>query len=214
MLLAKLTRKRADEDVVAMQNRINRLKMEEYRATKNIEDTHNKADDIVKLKAQNELKARAKEKAKQLQDDQLQRERMQKTLERTTRDANIRANRQNAIRMKQMIVQQHRREKEQYKQVTADFRRAEEERAAKMKHEIYIRERKAVHDKYKEKHLAQLRAMQNYEDRVRREEEARRLREQELQRLEQEEEDLLHRLKVAQELQRSAYAQLEVALEV
>jgi len=34
-------------------------------------------------------------------------------------------------------------------QVTANFRRMEEERAAKMKQEIYIRERKAVHEKYK-----------------------------------------------------------------
>ena len=74
LLLAKMTRKRADEDVVAMQNRINRLKMEEYRARKNIEDTQNKADDIVRLKAQNELKARAKEKAKQLHEEQLQRD--------------------------------------------------------------------------------------------------------------------------------------------
>jgi len=93
LLLAKMTRKRADEDVVAMQNRINRLKMEEYRAQKNIEDTHAKADDIVRLKAQNELKARAKEKAKKMQEDALQRERQQKTLERATRDANIRVRR-------------------------------------------------------------------------------------------------------------------------
>ena len=90
LLLAKMTRKRADEDVIAMQNRINRLKMEEYRAHKNIEDTHSKADDIVRLKAQNELRARAKEKAKKMQEDQLRRERQQLTLERATRDANIR----------------------------------------------------------------------------------------------------------------------------
>jgi hypothetical protein len=90
LLLAKMTRKRADEDVVAMQNRINRLKMEEYRAQKNIEDTHAKADDIVRLKAQNELKARAKEKAKKMQEEALQRERERKTLERAMREANIR----------------------------------------------------------------------------------------------------------------------------
>ena len=100
LLLAKMTRKRADEDVVAMQNRINRLKMEEYRARKNIEDTQNKADDIVRLKAQNELKARAKEKAKQLHEEQLQRERQQKTLERATRDANIRVRRVGAASAK------------------------------------------------------------------------------------------------------------------
>jgi len=214
LLLAKHTRKRADEDVVAMQNRINRLKMEEYRAHKNIQETHLKADDIVRLKAQNELKARAKEKAKKMHEEQLRRERQQKTLDRAIRDANIRSNRQHAIRLKQQIVQDHRKEKMKYAQITADFRRAEEERAAKVKQDIYIRERKAVHDKYKDKHLAQLRALQQYEERVRDEEEKRLQRERELERLEREEEALLQRLKAAQELQKSAYAELEVALEV
>lgn len=65
-----------------------------------------------------------------------------------------------------------------------------------------------------DKHLAQLRALQNYEEKVRREEETRQARERELERLEREEEELLNRLKAAQELQRSAYAELEVALEV
>ena len=202
LLLAKHTRKRADEDVVAMQNRINRLKMEEYRAHKNIQDTHLKADDIVRLKAQNELKARAKEKAKKMQEEQLRRERQQKTLDRAIRDANIRSNRQHAIRMKQQVVQDHRKEKLRYAQITADFRRAEEERAAKVKQDIYIRERKAVHDKYKDKHLSQLRALQKYEERVRDEEEKRLQREKELERLEREEEALLQRLKAAQELQK------------
>ena len=49
---------------------------------------------------------------------------------------------------------------------------------------------------------------------MRREEETRQARERELERLEREEEELLNRLKAAQELQRSAYAELEVALEV
>jgi len=62
--------------------------------------------------------------------------------------------------------------------------------------------------------LSQLRALQNYEERVRGEEDKRVARERELERLEKEEEELLYRLKVAQELQRSAYCELEVALEV
>ena len=125
----------------------------------------------------------------------------------------LQANRQNAIRMKQKLVQEHHKEKMKYAQVTAEFRRNEEERAAKMKQEIYVRERKAVHDKYKEKHLAQLRALQNYQERVQQEEERRQQRERELERLEREEEDLLNRLKLAQEMQKGAYAELEVALE-
>ena len=49
----------------------------------------------------------------------------------------LQANRQNAIRMKQKLVQEHHKEKMKYAQVTAEFRRNEEERAAKMKQEIY-----------------------------------------------------------------------------
>ena len=162
--------------------------------------------------------------------------------------ASAQANRQMTIKMKQKLAAEHHKEKLRYQQATNEFRRAEEERAAKIKHEIYIRERKAVHDKYKvrfpprekwstrricrdgvrkscappdhalrtrqDKHLAQLRALQNYEEKVRREEETRQARERELERLEREEEELLNRLKAAQELQRSAYAELEVALEV
>jgi hypothetical protein len=126
----------------------------------------------------------------------------------------VQANRQNAIKMKQRLVEEHHHEKLKYAAVTAEFRRNEEERAAKMKQEIYVRERKAVHEKYKEKHLAQLRALQNYQERVQQEELRRQQRERELERLEREEEELLNRLKMTQEMQKAAYAELEVALEV
>lgn len=63
--------------------------------------------------------------------------------------ASAQANRQMTIKMKQKLAAEHHKEKLRYQQATNEFRRAEEERAAKIKHEIYIRERKAVHDKYK-----------------------------------------------------------------
>ena len=90
----------------------------------------------------------------------------------------------------------------------------QDEKAARMKQEIYIRERQAVHDKYKARHLAQMRAVQSYEDRVMEEDRRRAEREQAISALEEEEAALLHRLRLAQELQCSAYDQLEVALQV
>ena len=63
--------------------------------------------------------------------------------------ASEQANRQMTIKLKQKLAAEHHKEKLRYQQATNEFRRAEEERAAKIKHEIYIRERKAVHDKYK-----------------------------------------------------------------
>jgi len=211
---ARYIRKKADEDLAMMQNRIKRLQLEEERARKNIDMTRSKADDIVRLKAQNELRARAREHAKRLKEEELRREMEAKSLDRIKRDANIRANKHAMIRMKQKMVEQYRHEKVANAQATANMRRKEEERAAKLKQDIYVRERQAVHKKYKGKHLAQMEAVRNYEKRV--QEEAQRLEENQrvIQQLEQEESELLNRLRLAQDLQASAYAELEVALEV
>jgi len=214
LLDAKMDRKRADEDYTMMQNRINRLRLEEERAHKNLEKTRGKADDIVRLKAQNELRARAKEHARKMQDEFLRRDMQAKSIERATRDASIRAGRQAQIRMKQRSVQDTRQEKLRLQQTTIEYRREQEQRAAKMKQDIYVRERQAVHDKYKAKHLAQMRAVQSYEERVVEEDRLRGEKEAALLDLEEEEAALLHRLRLTQELQRSAYDQLEVALQV
>ena len=44
-----------------------------------------------------------------------------------------------------------------------EARKAEEERASRLKHHIYTQERQAVHLKYRQKHLQQLRTVQTYE---------------------------------------------------
>lgn len=214
LLDAKMERRRADEDLAMMKNRVKKLQLEEERAHKNLEKTRNKADDIVRLKAQNELRARAKEHARKLREEELQRKIQQRALDRATREANVRAGRQAQIRAKQQAVHEGRQEKLRLQQATIKFRRAQDEKAARMKQEIYIRERQAVHDKYKARHLAQMRAVQSYEDRVMEEDRRRAEREQAISALEEEEAALLHRLRLAQELQCSAYDQLEVALQV
>ena len=68
-----------------MKNRVKKLQLEEERAHKNLEKTRNKADDIVRLKAQNELRARAKEHARKLREEELQRKIQQRALDRATR---------------------------------------------------------------------------------------------------------------------------------
>jgi len=55
----RMARKQAEDDVVTMRNRIKRLQLEELRARKNIEETRKRADDIVRLKAEKELRVRS-----------------------------------------------------------------------------------------------------------------------------------------------------------
>eukprot|EP00293_Proteomonas_sulcata_P012686 CAMPEP_0184309124 /NCGR_PEP_ID=MMETSP1049-20130417/17386_1 /TAXON_ID=77928 /ORGANISM="Proteomonas sulcata, Strain CCMP704" /LENGTH=197 /DNA_ID=CAMNT_0026621949 /DNA_START=235 /DNA_END=828 /DNA_ORIENTATION=+ len=197
-----------------MRNRIKRLNLEHSRAEKNTEATRAKADEIVRLKAHNELKARAREVQKQQEEEELRHQQQKNAIIRAQREASIRANRQAAVKMKQKMVVHHRKEKLALQQATANFRRLEEERTAKLKHDIYIKERQAVHKKYKDRHLMQMQAVRTYDNKVEAEERNLLQRERMIQQMEDEEAQLLQRLKVAQELQRGAYSELEVALQV
>jgi len=149
-----------------------------------------------------------------LKEQQLRRDMQQKSLLRAQREATIRANKQATIIMKQNLVENSRKEKHQNAQATWEFKRLEEERVAKRVQDIYIRDRQIVQEKYRQKHLAQMQVAQSYEQRVLEEERRRAAQEAEISRMEREEAELLARLSDAQALQRSAYAELEVALEV
>ena len=74
-------------------------------------------------------------------------------------------------------VQQCRQERQLLAQQAWEARKGQEERAARIKHEIYTRERQAVHLKYRQRHMQQLRAVQQYEEKVAREEQERLRRE-------------------------------------
>jgi len=210
----RMSRRQAEQDVVTMRNRIKRLELEEERAQKNIEDTRRRADGIVRLKAQNELRARQREQERMQREMELQMEAHSKALERAQREANIKANRQSAIRAKQQMVRESREESRANAMATWNHQKRDMERAAKLKEDIYQRERKAVHDKHLQRHLQQVRVVRRYEERLEEEERIRQEKEEEMLRLEEEEAELLARLRHAQDLQRGAYTELEVALDV
>ena len=137
-----------------------------------------------------------------------------KSLERAQREANIKANKQAAILYRRQQVKELREESVQNAKATLNHQRRDTERAARLKQEIYSMERNAVQQKHLQRHLQQVRVVQRYEERMIEEEHIRIEREAEIQRLEEEEAELLHRLRQAQHLQRGAYTELEVALDV
>merc|ERR1712227_701405 len=60
LLAAKRARKRAEGDYQLLQNRLVRLKLEEEKAQKKINETKKKAQEILALKARNEMLMREK----------------------------------------------------------------------------------------------------------------------------------------------------------
>ena len=177
LLDAKVAKKRADQDYNLMLNRVKRLRLETDRSRKNMQETRTRAEEIVRLKAQNELKARAREHDRQLRESLLDRQRQQRTLMSAQRQAATRSAVERIASEKRNNVQQCRQERQLLAQQAWEARKGQEERAARIKHEIYTRERQAVHLKYRQRHMQQLRAVQQYEEKVAREEQERLRRE-------------------------------------
>lgn len=177
LLDAKVAKKRADQDYNLMLNRVKRLRLETERSRKNMQETRTRAEEIVRLKAQNELKARAREHDRQLRESLLDRQRQQRTLMSAQRQAATRSAVERIASEKRNNVQQCRQERQLLAQQAWEARKGQEERAARIKHEIYTRERQAVHLKYRQRHMQQLRAVQQYEEKVAREEQERLRRE-------------------------------------
>eukprot|EP00960_Hanusia_phi_P032389 749821-Hanusia_phi.AAC.13 len=188
LLNAKILRRKADEELMARRNRVNRLKFEEERTYKTISMAKAKVQDVVRLKAHNQLRNKEKEEARRNKAERLKEETQQKSLERARRIASIKA--------------------------TADHRQAAEERASKMKREIYLREREALHRKYKDRHLSQMRTLQLYESKLQGERQKHLERQEEIQRLEQEEAMLLERLKQAQDEKKKSFSALANAIRI
>ncbi|EKX51486.1 hypothetical protein GUITHDRAFT_102754 [Guillardia theta CCMP2712] len=116
LLNAKLLRKKADEELMARKNRVNRLRFEEERTYKTIFVAKAKVQDVVRLKAHNQLRNQEKEHARKSKAERLREETQQNSLERARRIANIRAKQMELVRTKQDIVKNSHKEREIYAQ--------------------------------------------------------------------------------------------------
>merc|ERR1712098_458892 len=80
-LAAKHARKRAEDDAKLLANRIALLKAEEQKAWKKIEETRNRASQIMKLRQRNSEVAQAKlTKRKQIENDILEKQNHNRTI--------------------------------------------------------------------------------------------------------------------------------------
>merc|ERR1711904_572070 len=71
LLAAKRARKRAEGDYQLLQNRLLRLRLEEEKAQRKIQETKKKAQEILALKARNEMAIREKMEKAQSADDEI-----------------------------------------------------------------------------------------------------------------------------------------------
>ena len=77
MLNAKLTRLKVQQDVELLSNRVERLRAEERKAKQKVLETKLRGQEIIALQKRNEQLAKAKQLAKQMEEDQRKREMQQ-----------------------------------------------------------------------------------------------------------------------------------------
>merc|ERR1711988_1412345 len=212
LLAAKRARKRAEGDYQLLQNRLVRLRLKEEKAQKKISETKKRAEEILALKARNEMANREKMNhahdhdediaaakdcaAKQRVDQRLRCQHAMDQVSKQKRDGVLHARR--ARQEHEMVIQRQR---------DADLRHAQQCKDAIKAHEVAVQQ--AAHKKRIE--LTE-KFQEEFDNKVMQEERQRTIAEAEVRRMESEEAFLIDRLKATQEEQRTAYDQLESAL--
>lgn len=209
---AKNQRKRAEEDAQLLSNRIALLKQEELKSLKKIEETRNKAREIMQKKAQmlEEQRIKEEEKNKKQEEERQKAEQTKlireqsKQVKASTREELVKKLKEEVLAIKmarkenESLIEQNKNlqllekttltqnVKNQMREAESKKRRMEEERKARVRAEL---ERKIEDEN--------LRKQQ---------------KEDEIARMEQEELELIQRLQNSQMMQRSAYEELEQAM--
>lgn len=208
----KETRKRAELDAQLLANRIALLKQEEDKAERKIEDTKKRANEILALRSENEGKFQMKElhykdKWEGIRQCQVQNSYRRDQL-KSAREANLQAIREskrqqvNQMKLKKsdnLLAKKERESNHRIINVDRTNQIRQQKESAKQRQEM---ERMRKLDAYR----------QEYEERVAKEEELRQRTEVLVTKMEKEEMDLIQRLQNTQALQRSAYEDLENAL--
>lgn len=210
---AKETRKKAELDAQLLANRIALLKQEEDKALKKIEDTQKRAREILELRTDNSSKFEEKEKHYKQRWETIRNAQLQNAYRRdktkATREANLEALRQ-AKREQVEAIKSERSEN-----LLAKKGREALARSINADRSNHVRAQKEEAKRRLEMH--RLKKLDNYQieyqDRVLREEDLRQRTESLVAKMEKEEMELIQRLQNTQALQRSAYHDLENALD-
>ena len=212
LLAAKRARKRAKGDYQLLQNRLVRLRLEEEKAQKKIMETKKRAQEILALKARNEMANKEKMNQAHHADEEIARAKDRALQQRNEQKLRCQHAADQVAKQKRDGVLNTRRARQEHEMVIqrqrdADLRHAQQCKDAIKAHEL------AVQQQAHQKRIELTEKFQHeFDSKVMEEEKERTMAESEVRRMEAEEAALIERLKSTQDDQRNAYDQLETAL--
>uniref|UniRef100_A0A7S0LDW1 Uncharacterized protein n=1 Tax=Coccolithus braarudii TaxID=221442 RepID=A0A7S0LDW1_9EUKA len=212
MYNVKNARQRSENDVKLLQNRLERLRQEERKALKKIEETRRRADQIIQLKTRNqETHIR---KAQEEEYKERQRERARERLQSSKAEMGS-AIRSNADALAAQKKQEAAILREQRAMIEEHLRQQQEQHVARNQQiSAMVKERAAENQRQR------MQQRMHHEEELQDEMEARMLEEEQRRNsadrvvaaLEEEEENAIDRLRQTQDAQKRAYEELERAL--
>ena len=212
LVSSRQNRKKAEEDVKLLANRIALLKKEEQKAWKKIEDTKKKASDIITMKQRNQEQTSMKQHNQIERDEQIrfQRQKTEQIKQQLKEGVKMQMEthknklREDADRLKA--------EKQEQKEYIQMVKQQETMKNAQMRQLIKNSENDVLDRKQREQMEKKLKIRQELQQKIMDENAKRIAIESEVSRLEQEELKLIQNLQNTQLLQRQAYDDLEGAL--
>merc|ERR1719181_440089 len=147
MLNAKLTRRKVQQDVELMSNRIERLRAEERKAKQKVLETKLRGQEIIQLQKRNEQAAAAKELAKRIESEQNHRDQQHQQLRRIEHRAALKSTYESMHAARREEVKAERRIKAENAEAIRQTRAYELSRAQKAK-EAIRKHQQLVHTRF------------------------------------------------------------------
>lgn len=211
LVAAKMARKRAEEDLKLLCNRIGLLKQEEGKAVRKIDETRKRANDILYQRRRNiDVNQDRQSREQQRLTEQAIKTQTNQVVKQTKEQAINRSAQQNNY-VKKADANATYNDKQMNRQIWDDNKKSEEQRAQNIKAQIHTQRQIAAHHRANDFVDRQVKTRTQIEGKLQREAYEQNLYESEIQRMEKEELDLIMRLKNTRLIEEQAHFHLESA---
>lgn len=212
VLDAKLARRKLQQDVELLSNRVERLRQEERKAKQKVLETKLRGQEIAALQKRNEQAAQAKSLAKRMEEDQRLREVQQLRLKRVAEKEQVRRVQEEMAKARREDVQAEKQIKAENAEMVKSLKQFDVARAQKTRTEIRSHQKMVSLKFEKQREAHQEFLAQDFINMIALEDRRREEVENEIADMEEIERKHIENLRRLQDEQRMAYDALETAL--
>jgi hypothetical protein len=212
VLDAKLARRKLQQDVELLSNRVERLRQEERKAKQKVLETKLRGQEIAALQKRNEQAAQAKSLAKRMEEDQRLREVQQLRLKRVAEKEQVRRVQEEMAKARREDVQAEKQIKAENAEMVKSLKQFDVARAQKTRTEIRSHQKMVSLKFEKQREAHQEFLAQDFINMIALEDRRREEVEKEIADMEEIERKHIENLRRLQDEQRMAYDALETAL--